>query len=175
MIYQTIPGQGQGLFLESQKTPGFSGKFCIIDSSNQKVMNMTDDELRALVGSLATATARNTESIDRINQTVDRNALAIDRNAQAIDNLRESIQIQAQIMENIREGRSYDAQIVADGLELAAASNRTAAAAMELSANTARAIDQLRNEIADLKQIVGIVINDSRADRSKIRNLEDQD
>jgi CO dehydrogenase/acetyl-CoA synthase alpha subunit len=165
---QTIPGQGQGLFLEAQKTSGFSGKFCIIDSSNQKVINMTDDELRALVGSLATATARNTESIDRINQTVDRNALTV-------DNLRESIQIQAQTIENIREGISYNTQILSDGLELAAASNRTAAAAMELSANTARAIDQLRNEIADLKQIVGIVINDSRADRSRIRNLEDQD
>ncbi len=38
MIYQTIPGQGQGLFLESQKTSEFSGKFCIIDSSNQKVI-----------------------------------------------------------------------------------------------------------------------------------------
>lgn len=77
-------------------------------------------------------------------------------------------------MENMREGLSYNTQIVADGLELAAASNRTAAAAIELVAHTARAIDQLRNEIADLKQIVGIVINDSRADRSRISNLEDQ-
>jgi methyl-accepting chemotaxis protein len=158
---QTIPDQAQGLFLEAQKTSGFSGKFCIIDSSNQKVIKMTDDELRSLVGGLATATARNTESIDRINQTV--------------DNLRGSIEIQAQTIENIREGMSYNTQILSDGLELAAASNRTAAAAMELSANTARAIDQLRNEIADLKQIVGIVINDNRADRSRIRNLEDQD
>jgi CO dehydrogenase/acetyl-CoA synthase alpha subunit len=127
---------------------------------------MTDDELKALVGSLATATARNTESIERNSQSIERSTLAI-------DNLRESIQMQAQSIENMREGLSYNTQIVVDGLELAAAANRTAAAAMELSAHTARAIDQLRNEIADLKQIVGIVINDSRADRSRISQLEE--
>jgi hypothetical protein len=32
---------------------------------------MTDDELRSLVASLATATARNTEAIDRNAQAVD--------------------------------------------------------------------------------------------------------
>jgi methyl-accepting chemotaxis protein len=128
---------------------------------------MTDDELRTLVGGLAVATARNTENIDR-------NSQAIDRNTEGINNLREAVQIQAQSIENIRENLSYNTQVVTDGLELAAAANRTAAAAMELSANTIRAIDQLRDEISDLKQIVGIVINDSRADRSRIVNLEDQ-
>jgi CO dehydrogenase/acetyl-CoA synthase alpha subunit len=116
-------------------------------------VDMTNDELRTLVANLAVATARNTE---------------------AVDSLRESVQVQSQSIENIRENLSYNIQVVADGLELAAASNRTAAAAMELSANTIQAIDQLRAEIADLKQIVGIVISDSRADRSRIVNLEGQ-
>jgi ribosomal protein L18E len=123
-------------------------------------IDMTNDELRTLVASLAIATARNTENIDR--------------NTEAVNSLRESIQIQARSIENIQENLSYNTQVVADGLELAAASNRTAAAAMEFSANTMRAIDKLGDEISDLKQIVGIVINDSRADRSRIVNLEDQ-
>jgi ribosomal protein L18E len=123
-------------------------------------IDMTNDELRALVAGLAIATARNTENIDR--------------NTEAVNSLRESIQIQAQSLENIQENLSYNTQVVADGLELAAASNRTAAAAMEFSANTMRAIDKLGDEISDLKQIVGIVINDSRADRSRIANLEGQ-
>jgi hypothetical protein len=46
------------------------------------------------------------------------------------------------------------------------------ARAMELSANIMRAIDKLGDEISGLKQIVGIVIYDSRADRSRIVNLE---
>ena len=120
---------------------------------------MTDDELRTLVAGLATATARNTEAIDR-------NATSIDRNADAINSL-------AQRFEDMRENMSYNTQAVADGLELAAASNRTAAAAMELSANTSRNLDRLEQDIADLKQIVGIVIDDSRADRSRITKLED--
>jgi methyl-accepting chemotaxis protein len=148
----------------------------------------------SLVASLATATARNTESIDRIFQaidrntesidrifqaidrntesidrnvqTIDRNALAIDRNAQAIDSL-------GRRFEDIRENMTYNTQAVADGLELAAAANRTAAAAMELSANTSRNLDRLEQDIAELKQIVGIVIDDSRADRTRITNLEE--
>jgi methyl-accepting chemotaxis protein len=120
---------------------------------------MTDDELRSLVASLANATARNTEAIDR-------NAQAIDRNAQAIDSL-------GRRFEDIRENMTYNTQAVADGLELAAAANRTAAAAMELSANTSRNLDRLEQDIVELKQIMGIVINDSRADRTRIRNLED--
>jgi methyl-accepting chemotaxis protein len=129
---------------------------------------MTDDELRSLVAGLATATARNTESIDRNAQAIDRNVQAIDRNAQAIDSL-------ARRFEDIRENMTYNTQAVADGLELAAASNRTAAAAMELSANTSRNLDRLEQDISELKQIVGIVIDDSRADRTRIRNIENQD
>jgi methyl-accepting chemotaxis protein len=153
--------------------------------------DMTNDELRTLVASLAIATARNTENIDRNTEAVNslRESIQlqtqsienIDRNTEAVNSLRESIQLQAQSIENIQENLSYNTQIVADGLELAAASNRTAAAAMELSAkamelsaNTMRAIDKLGDEIADLKQIVGIVISDNRADRSRIANLEGQ-
>jgi hypothetical protein len=99
---------------------------------------------------------------------------AIERDSQAINNLRESVQIQVQSIENIRENLSYNAQILADGLELAAAANRTAAAAMELSANTTKNIDRIENEIAELKQIVGIVIRDNQADRYRITKLEDQ-
>jgi methyl-accepting chemotaxis protein len=112
---------------------------------------MTDDELKALVASLAIATTRNTE--------------AIDRNAAAIDSL-------AQRFEDTRENMSYNTQAVADGLELAAASNRTAAAAMELSANTSRNLDRLEQDIADLQQMMGIVIRDNQADRSRITRLE---
>jgi methyl-accepting chemotaxis protein len=178
MVFQKIPDRSQGFFgyqqAAAQDFSNFPAEFCIIGASNQKVIEMTDEELKTLVAGLATATAKNTESIDRNVQTVERSAQAIDRNSLAIDNLRESAQLQAQSIENLREGLSYNTQIVTDGLELAAASNRTAAATMELVTHTARAIDQLRNEIADLKQIVGIMINDSRADRSRIRSLEDQ-
>jgi methyl-accepting chemotaxis protein len=113
---------------------------------------MTDDELKALVANLAVATTRNTE--------------AIDRNAAAIDSL-------AQRFEDTRESLSYNTQAVADGLELAAASNRTAAAAMELSANTSRNLDRLEQDIADLQQMMGIVIRDNQADRSRITRLEE--
>jgi hypothetical protein len=115
---------------------------------------MTDDELRTLVGSLAAATARNTENCDR--------------NSQAIESL-------AQRFEDVRENMSYNTQAVADGLELAAASNRTAAVALEISANTSRNLDRLEQDIAHLQQLVGIVIEDSRADRGRIRNIEDQE
>jgi methyl-accepting chemotaxis protein len=113
---------------------------------------MTDDELKALVASLAIATTRNTE--------------AIDRNAEAISSLTERF-------EDMRENMSYNTQAVADGLELAAASNRTAAAAMELSANTSRNLDRLEQDIADLQQMMGIVIRDNQADRSRITRLEE--
>jgi methyl-accepting chemotaxis protein len=113
---------------------------------------MTDDELKALVANLAIATTRNTE--------------AINRNATAISSL-------TQRFEDMRESMSYNTQAVADGLELAAASNRTAAAAMELSANTSRNLDRLEQDIADLQQMMGIVISDNQADRSRIIKLEE--
>jgi methyl-accepting chemotaxis protein len=127
---------------------------------------MTDDELRSLVGSLATATARNTESIDSLAHKLNDLTDATASNTQVVDSL-------ARRFEDIRENMTYNTQAVADGLELAAAANRTAAAAMELSANTSRNLDRLEQDIAELKQIVGIAIDDSRADRTRIRNLEE--
>jgi methyl-accepting chemotaxis protein len=106
---------------------------------------MTDDELKALVASLAIATTKNTEAISSLTQR----------------------------FEDMRENMSYNTQAVADGLELAAASNRTAAAAMELSANTSRNLDRLEQDIADLQQMMGIVIRDNQADRSRITKLEE--
>ncbi len=63
-------------------------------------------------------------------------------------------------------------------LELAELSQRSAAVAqqsvaMELSANTSRNLDRLENDLADLKQIVGIVIRDNQADRGRITKLEE--
>jgi methyl-accepting chemotaxis protein len=134
---------------------------------------MTDDELKALVANLAIATTRNTEAIDRNAAAIDRNATAIDRNATAIDRNATAISSLTQRFEDMRESLSYNTQAVADGLELAAASNRTAAAAMELSANTSRNLDRLEQDIADLQQMMGIVIRDNQADRSRINRLEE--
>jgi hypothetical protein len=61
---------------------------------------------------------------------------------------------------------TYNTETMASALELAALSQRSAAAAMELSANTSRNLDRLENDIADLKQIVGIVIRDNQAERA---------
>jgi methyl-accepting chemotaxis protein len=148
---------------------------------------MTDDELRSLVGSLATATARNTESIDslahKLNDLTDAtasNTQVVDSLAHKLNDLTDATASNTQVVdslarrfEDIRENMTYNTQAVADGLELAAAANRTAAAAMELSANTSRNLDRLEQDIAELKQIVGIAIDDSRADRTRIRNLEE--
>ncbi len=148
---------------------------------------MTNDELRSLVASLATATARNTESIDslahKLNDLTDAtasNTQVVDSLAHKLNDLTDVTASNTQVVdslarrfEDIRENMTYNTQAVADGLELAAAANRTAAAAMELSANTSRNLDRLEQDIAELKQIVGIVIDDSRADRTRIRNLEE--
>ena len=107
---------------------------------------MTDEELRTLVASLATATA----------------------------SLQASSESQARSIEAMRESISFNTETVASSLELAAASQRTAAAAMDLSANTSRNLDRLENDIADLKQIVGIVIKDNQADQARITGLEGQ-
>jgi hypothetical protein len=44
---------------------------------------------------------------------------------------------------------------------------------MELSANTSRNLDRLEQDIADLQQMMGIVIRDNQADRSRITRLEE--
>jgi methyl-accepting chemotaxis protein len=131
---------------------------------------MTDEELRTLVASLATSTASNTEAIKELRET-----------------LRDDAESQARRIEMMWEGMSYNTDIMANALELSAISQRTAAAAQEsaaasqqlaaealqLSANTSRNLDRLENDIADLKQIVGIVIRDNQADRGRITRLEE--
>jgi hypothetical protein len=136
---------------------------------------MTDDELRALVEGLDAATARNTENIDRNSRNIGRSLVYSDRYSQAIGR-------SASRSQDIREKMTHNTKVFADGMELLAASKRTAAEAMqlfanamELSANTSRNLDRLEQDIAHLQQLVGIVIQDSRADRGRIRNIEDQE
>jgi methyl-accepting chemotaxis protein len=139
---------------------------------------MTDEELRTLVASLAVTAANNTA--------------AITRQAESIGELRvtmtEGFESQARSVESLRESISYNVETMASALELAAISQRTAAAAQEsaaasqqlaaetlqISANTSRNLDRLESDIADLKQIVGIVIRDNQADRTRITRLEGQ-
>jgi predicted nucleic acid-binding Zn-ribbon protein len=124
---------------------------------------MTDEELRTLVASLATSTANN--------------AAEARANTEAIKELRatltDSTESQARSIEALREGMSYNTDIMANALELSAISQKTAAEALQLSANTSRNLDRLESDIADLKQIVGIVIRDNQADRTRITRLED--
>jgi methyl-accepting chemotaxis protein len=131
------------------------------------------DRISANLDRTSALADRNAEAIDRISANLDRTSTLADRNAEAISSLGASIEFQAQSIENMRENMSYNTQTVADGLKLAAAANQTAAAVMEMSANTSRNLDRLERDIADLKQIVGIVIRDNQADRSRISRLED--
>jgi methyl-accepting chemotaxis protein len=135
---------------------------------------MTDDELRTLVAS-------NAEATRELRATVERQAEASAIQAQGLASLRDSSESQARSIESMRESISYNTETMADSLELAASSQRTAAAAMEtaaaameLSASTSRNLDRLENDITDLKQIVGIVIRDNQADRTRISGLEGQ-
>jgi methyl-accepting chemotaxis protein len=114
---------------------------------------MTDEELRTLVGSLATATASNTEAVKALTATAE---------------------IQARNIETIRESMTYNTETVASSLELAAE-------ALKLSANTSRNIDRLErninrteNNIDRLEQMVEIIIKDNQADRARISGLEGQ-
>jgi methyl-accepting chemotaxis protein len=119
---------------------------------------MTDEELRTLVASLAISTANN--------------AAEAQANTEAIKELRETLrdgaESQLRSIEMMRESISYNTETVASSLELAAE-------ALKLSANTSRNLDRLENDIADLKQIVGIVIRDNQADRGRITRLEEQE
>ncbi len=135
---------------------------------------MTDEELRTLVASLATATASNTEAITRL-EAQGRNTI------EGLASLQATTEIQARNIETMREGMSFNTETMASSLELAAAAQRTAAAAMELSANTSRNIDRLErninrteNNIDRLEQMVEIIIKDNQADRARISGLEGQ-
>jgi paraquat-inducible protein B len=95
--------------------------------------------------------------------------------------LRASAESQARSIESLRENVSYNTETMATALELAAISQRTAAAsqetaaaAMELSANTSRNLDRLAQDITEMKQMIGILINEGRADRTRITRLEGQ-
>jgi hypothetical protein len=103
---------------------------------------MTDDELRSLVGSSAADTAKNAEAIDRLAR--------FDRLARRVG--------------DIRKNMTYNTQTFADSMALAAAAMELGEVAMELSANTSRNLDKLRQDIAELKKRVGIVVDDSRTD-----------
>jgi methyl-accepting chemotaxis protein len=132
---------------------------------------MTDEELRTLVGSLAAATASNTEAIRELRVT-----------------MREGFESQGRNIESMREGMSYNTDAMATALELAAISQRTAAAAqesaaasqvtaaaaLELSANTSRNLDRQEQDTAELKQMIGILIRDNQADRVRFSRLEGQ-
>jgi hypothetical protein len=64
---------------------------------------------------------------------------------------------------------------MANALEISAEALKLAAEAAKLSANTSRNLDRLEIDIAELKQIVGIVIRENQADRTRITKLEDQE
>jgi hypothetical protein len=126
---------------------------------------MTDEELRTLVASLAVSTTGNAEAIRELRETLRENTESQARNAES----------QARSIEALREGMSYNTEIMTNALELSALSQKTAAEALQLSANTSRNLDRLESDIADLKQIVGIVIRDNQADRGRITRLEEQE
>jgi methyl-accepting chemotaxis protein len=132
---------------------------------------MTDEELRTLVASLAISTANNSaearanaEAIRELRTTVETQGRVM---LEGFATLRDSTDSQARNIEMMRESISYNTETVASSLELAAE-------ALKLSANTSRNLDRLENDIADLKQIVGIVIRDNQADRGRITRLEEQ-
>ncbi len=138
---------------------------------------MTDEELRTLVASLAVSTANNateartnTEAIRELRATVETQGRVM---TDGFATLRESVESQARNIETMREGMTYNTDIMANAMKLAALSQRTAAEAMELSANTARNLDHLRNDINEMKQMLGIVISDNKADRGRITKLEE--
>jgi methyl-accepting chemotaxis protein len=133
---------------------------------------MTDEELRTLVASLAVSTTGNAEAIRELRETLRENTESQARNAESQARNAES---QARSIEALREGMSYNTEIMTNALELSALSQKTAAEALQLSANTSRNLDRLESDIADLKQIVGIVIRDNQADRSRITRLEEQE
>jgi methyl-accepting chemotaxis protein len=160
---------------------------------------MTDEELRTLVGSLAVATASNTEAIRELRVTMREGFESQSRNIESmregfesqsrnIESMREGFESQGRNIESMRESMSYNTDAMATALELAAISQRTAAAAqesaaasqvtaaaaLELSANTSRNLDRQEQDTAELKQMIGILIRDNQADRVRFSRLEGQ-
>jgi hypothetical protein len=140
---------------------------------------MTDEELRTLVASLATSTANNvaearanTEAIRELRLSSESRFEALERQErtmlEGLASLQASSESQLRSIESMRESITYNTDMVASSLTLAAE-------ALRISANTSKNLDRLESDIADLKQIVGIVIRDNQADRTRITRLEDQD
>jgi methyl-accepting chemotaxis protein len=139
---------------------------------------MTDDELRTLVGDLAVATAGNTEATRELRATVERQSQQAENQGRTIteglaslqassESQLRSIEFMRESTESMRESITYNTDMVASSLELAAE-------ALKISANTSKNLDRLEADIADLKQIVGIVISESQADRVRFSRLEGQ-
>lgn len=140
---------------------------------------MSNEELQALVAANAQAIAR--LEINSANQ-----ARAAEIQAQGFTSLLASAESQVRTMELMREGMSHNTEMMANALEISAISQRTAAAAQEsaaasqqsaaaafeLSANTARNLDRLEIDIAEMKVMLGIIIKDNQADRARISGLE---
>jgi hypothetical protein len=147
---------------------------------------MTDEELRTLVANNAEATRELRATVERQAQraeaegrTTAEGLASLKEGAvslkEGLASLQASSESQLRSIESMRESITYNTDIMANALELSAASQRTAAEALQLSANTSRNLDRLESDIADLKQIVGIVIRDNQADRTRITRLEGQD
>jgi methyl-accepting chemotaxis protein len=120
---------------------------------------MTDEELRTLVSSLAVSTANNAAEARA-------NTEAVRELKTGLTSLQASSESQLRSIESMRESITYNTDMVASALTLAAE-------ALNISANTSKNLDRLENDIADLKQIVGIVIRDNQADRGRITRLEE--
>ena len=138
---------------------------------------MTDDELRTLVTDLVLSTRELRITAESQAQRMESQERTI---TEGLASLRASAESQAQSIESIGETLSYNTDAMATALEISAISQRTAAAAQEvvaevlqLQASTSRNLDLLRVDIADLKQIVGIVIRDNQADRVRFSKLEE--
>jgi hypothetical protein len=139
---------------------------------------MTDEELKTLVASNAEATRELRATVERQAQRSENEgrttAEGLASLKEGLASLQASSESQLKSIESMRESITYNTDIMANALELSAASQRTAAEALQLSANTSRNLDRLESDIADLKQIVGIVIRENQADRTRITNLEGQ-
>jgi predicted RNase H-like nuclease (RuvC/YqgF family) len=154
---------------------------------------MTEEELRILVGSLAVSTASNTEAnrelramVESQGESIRELRATVESQGESIRELRATVESQERVMtegfasltataesqarsiESMRESVSYNTEMVTSALTLVSE-------ALKLSANTSKNLDRLEIDIADLKQIVGIVISESQADRVRFSRLEGQD
>jgi hypothetical protein len=140
---------------------------------------MTEEELRTLIGNLAVSTASNTEANRELRAIVESQGESIRELRAAVESqervmtegftsLTATAESQARSIESMRESVSYNTEMVTSALTLVSK-------ALKLSANTSKNLDRLEIDIADLKQIVGIVISESQADRVRFSRLEGQD